>query len=43
MYIPFNESNEKNYCYDINSLYPFIMQDKLMPTGPDTLFKKWRY
>ena len=32
MYIPYNE-NTKLYCYDVNSLYPYIMINMEMPTG----------
>jgi len=39
MYQPFNEEGTKIYCYDANSLYPFTMEDKLMPTGKPIFFK----
>ena len=33
MYIPFNDKNEKIYSYDVNSLYPSIMKNSLMPVS----------
>lgn len=39
MYQPFNEEGTKIHCYDVNSLYPFTMEDKLMPTGKPIFFK----
>jgi len=29
MYIPSNQLDEKIYCYDVNSLYPSVMINKL--------------
>lgn len=39
MYIPYNEEGTKIHCYDVNALYPFTMEDKLMPTGKPVFFK----
>ena len=41
MFIPVNDwdNNEKVYCYDINSLYPYVMMTKPMPVGKPTYFK----
>ena len=39
MYIPSNEEGEQIHCYDVNSLYPFTMKDKVMPIGKPTFFK----
>ena len=39
MYIPENTLNEKIYVYDVNSLYPFIMQTCLMPTKSVNYFE----
>jgi hypothetical protein len=36
MYIP--KSNKKIKCLDVNSLYPHIMESKLMPVGIPTFF-----
>jgi DNA polymerase type B, organellar and viral len=36
MYIP--KSNKKIKCLDVNSLYPYIMESKLMPVGIPTFF-----
>lgn len=36
MYIP---EGEKIFCYDVNSLYPFVMKECNMPTGKPVLFK----
>jgi hypothetical protein len=33
MYIPRPQKGTKIYCYDVNSLYPFVMRENLMPTG----------
>jgi DNA polymerase type B, organellar and viral len=38
MYIPYNEDNTKIYCYDVNSLYPYVMKEFDMPVGKPTLF-----
>jgi DNA polymerase type B, organellar and viral len=39
MYIPFNEEGVKLYAYDVNSLYPSVMKNSLMPVGTPTYFK----
>jgi hypothetical protein len=39
MFIPKSKSGIKIKCYDVNSLYPYIMQSKLMPVGFPTFFK----
>lgn len=45
MYIPQKENNEKIYGYDVNSLYPSQMKDKLMPVSDIVYFegdiRKW--
>jgi DNA polymerase elongation subunit (family B) len=33
VYRPFTKKGRKVYCYDINSLYPFVMANNLFPTG----------
>jgi hypothetical protein len=33
MYIPRLPKGEKMFCYDVNSLYPFIMKEFDMPVG----------
>jgi hypothetical protein len=33
MYIPRPPEGSKIYCYDVNSLYPFVMKKYDMPTG----------
>ena len=38
MYIPQNPEGVKIYAYDVNSLYPFIMNEYDMPVGKPTLF-----
>jgi len=39
MFIPFNSNLELVYGYDINSLYPAVMQNKNFPIGNPTYFK----
>jgi hypothetical protein len=39
MYIPKNKNNEKTYCYDVNSLYPFVMLDNPIPVGNPIYFE----
>src|SRR2546429_1353901 len=39
MYIPTNNPDEKVYCYDVNSLYPYIMASITMPVGHPTYFE----
>lgn len=39
MYIPTNEINELIYCYDVNSLYPFVRDNFPLPAGQLTYFK----
>lgn len=39
MYIPKPPKGEKVYCYDVNSLYPFVMKDNAMPIGKPVFFK----
>jgi hypothetical protein len=38
VYIPENPEGTKVYCYDVNSLYPFIMRSCDMPVGNPTYF-----
>jgi hypothetical protein len=38
MYIPQNKKGVKLYCYDVNSLYPFVMKEYDMPTGKPIQF-----
>ena len=38
MYVPFNEPGELVYGYDVNSLYPSVMQNFDMPIGKPTFF-----
>jgi len=38
VYRPFNKKGTKVYCYDINSLYPFVMANKEFPTGVPKYF-----
>jgi hypothetical protein len=39
MYIPQSPKNEKIYAYDVNSLYPFIMESCDMPIGNPIFFE----
>ena len=39
IYIPSNEENTIVYAYDVNSLYPFVMNNSDMPIGKPTLFE----
>jgi hypothetical protein len=39
MYIPENTDNTEIYAYDVNSLYPFSMDEKAMPVGKPVLFE----
>jgi DNA polymerase type B, organellar and viral len=37
MYIPYSDNvNKPLYCYDVNSLYPFVMSDNKLPCGKIT-------
>jgi hypothetical protein len=38
MYIPEIPEGTKGFAYDVNSLYPSVMRDNLMPVGNPTLF-----
>jgi DNA polymerase type B, organellar and viral len=38
MYIPELPEGTKAYAYDVNALYPFTMEGKLMPVGKPTQF-----
>ena len=38
VYIPHNKDNETLYDYDVNSLYPSVMKDNLMPVGKPVPF-----
>jgi DNA polymerase elongation subunit (family B) len=38
MYIPKSKKGSKIYAYDVNSLYPFVMDNFEMPIGNPTLF-----
>jgi hypothetical protein len=39
VYTPFNESDEKVFRYDVNSLYPYAMKSFPMPTGNPVYFE----
>ena len=39
MYIPQNDTNDKVYGYDVNSLYPYIMKNNLMPVRDIVYFE----
>ena len=39
VYIPSPKPGEKIYCYDVNSLYPFVMSKFDMPIGKPKYFK----
>ena len=39
MYIPENSDGTVIYCYDVNSLYPFVMKEFDMPVGKPIFFK----
>jgi len=39
MFIPSNQNGELIYGYDVNSLYPYIMKNHLMPIGEKTYFE----
>jgi DNA polymerase type B, organellar and viral len=39
MYIPFNEEGTELFTYDVNSLYPSVMLNSLMPIGHPMYFK----
>ena len=39
MYIPSSQKGTRIFGYDINSMYPFIMRNLVMPTGIATWFK----
>jgi hypothetical protein len=39
MYIPMPEKGVKLYGYDVNSLYPYVMEDCYLPVGEPTLFE----
>jgi hypothetical protein len=38
MYIPENSEDTEIFAYDVNSLYPFTMRDKLVPVGKPSYF-----
>jgi hypothetical protein len=39
MYIPENMNSSKIYCYDVNSLYPYVMDQFDMPVGKPLYFE----
>nr|YP_009487206.1 hypothetical protein [Russula abietina]AWB36108.1 hypothetical protein [Russula abietina] len=39
MYIPESKPNKKIFCYDVNSLYPSVMESQDMPIGNPVYFK----
>jgi hypothetical protein len=39
MYIPCNKKGVQVKCYDVNSLYPSVMKNCLMPIGVPTYFE----
>jgi DNA polymerase type B, organellar and viral len=39
MFIPENPDDSKVFCYDVNSLYPSVMNNNLMPIGLPNYFK----
>jgi hypothetical protein len=39
MYIPKNPKGTKIYVYDVNALYPFVMQTCAMPVGKPVYFE----
>jgi hypothetical protein len=39
MYIPRPPKGSKMFCYDVNSLYPFIMYEYELPIGKPVFFK----
>jgi DNA polymerase type B, organellar and viral len=39
MFIPENKTNKLIYAYDVNSLYPAVMENNLMPVGTPIYFK----
>jgi len=39
MYIPKNPNGKKLYAYDVNSLYPYIMNNYKLPIGSPTYFE----
>lgn len=38
IFVPTNKEGTLVYCYDVNSLYPSVMKDNLMPVGKPKLF-----
>lgn len=39
VYKPFSKNKDKIYRYDVNSLYPYVMRDYLMPVGNPIYFE----